>query len=530
MTTTQRRSWSRPLLVCVIVLLVAVIAAALIFQYLLEQKIQQQITTDSRFEGTVERVDYSLLSNRLTLSGITLKKRAGLPVNATCTQFTLEGIDRACLLAVLMDKTLSEVPPVLRLGDIDVQGLRVVIDNEIAISLEQRRVVNTSVDMVRIKALLDKSRSKNGSTAGLTMDPLYQEAVTCLSYDSGYGKNTQIALGNPEYLTFTVDEFTESQVEHGNFAHSELRGLSVTGNMGGLLGMAGAGGATQELGSIGRIVAEDFFCAPELLAADPETMTDTEALEYLKKVFLGEKPFIRKISVDNFRSSVMDATRVSLQNLTWENTSTSPFDCALSVTDLSCPAPSSASMLGYSRLDFSARIALKLPSRAAGPFSCDLFFDGKDAGVLTLQTSGSIADPGTLYAGDPNAASIAGIMLNVKDAGLLKRVERLSALFTGQQSLPAALDAGISTMPEGYRTPVNMKNLEAVRTFLEQSGSLKMTFAPQQPVSLAQFEDDAVFFNALEVTAEPAAAPKAPAAPAAAGSAAPAAAGPDTTK
>ena len=505
MATTQRCAWSRPLFVCVLVLLVAGIAVALLFPYLLEQKIHQKLAENPRFEGTVESVDYSLLSNRLALSGLTLKKRTGLPMDVACAQFTLEGIDRASLLAILLDKTLTDVPPVLQLGDMGVQDLRIGIDNEITITLEQRRVINTSVDVERLKVLLDKQRDKdpNASSTSTPTNSLYEDAVTCLSYDSGYGKNIQVVVGTPADLAVTVKEFTESQVDHGNFARSELRGLSVTGSLAGLQ-ESSKNNTTQELGSIERIVAEDFFCSPELLGVDPDTMETHEVLEYLKQMFLGEKPLIKKIVIDNLRSDVTDATRIALQNLTWENTSTSPFTCSLSVTGLSVPATSSFSMLGYKRLDYSAKLALKIPTKAAGPISCDAFLDGKDTGVLTLQSNGDIRDPKALCNGDLDTATIARIALEIKDAGLLERLGRLASLFTGQQSLSTALDASMSTMPERYRTPVNLKNLEAAKTFLEQSGSIKIVFAPEKPLSVKQLEDDTVFFNALTVTAVPA--------------------------
>lgn len=517
MATTQRRAWSRPLFVCVLVLLVAGVAATLLFPYLLEQKIRQQITTHPRFEGTVENVDYSLLSNRLALSGLTLKKRTGLPVDVACDQFTLEGIDRAYILAILMDKTLADVPPALRLGDVDIQNLRIDIDNELTIALGQRSATNISIDTELLKRLLNKQQNKRKDTSltSALNNPIFQEMLSCLSYDSGYGKNIRVSLGKPDYFAITIKDFSESQVDHGNFAYTELRGLNVAGDMAGFLSQSGTGGTLQNLGSIERIVAEGFSCDPELLDADPGSMSTGEILAYLDQLLLGEKPLLKKFAIDNLHSEVTTSTRVDLQNLTWENTSTSPFDCSLSVKGLSMPATSSLSLLGYSRLDFSARIALTIPTKSAGKVSCDLSFDGKDTGVLTLQSKGDLRNPKALYEGDLNSASIAQILLEVKDAGLLERLEHLAALFTGQPSLSAALDDSMSSIPEHYRTPVNLKNLEAIKTFLEQSGSIKLVFAPEKPFTLKQLEDDTAFLNTLVITATPAK---------------PAAATPDTTK
>ena len=516
MATTQRRSWSRPLLIGVLVLLVAGIAAALVFQHLLEQKIQQQFSQNARFEGTAEAVEYSLLSNRLTISGITLKKYEGLPMDASCAKFTSEGIDRLYLLDILLDKTLKNVPPVLHVGDVEVQDLRVNLDKELTISLGQRRIVNLSLDMNQLKPLLLKHRAKGSNAASTdTSSLVYQDILTCLSYDKGYGRDIQFALHMPEALVLTIKELMESQVDHGNFAYSEVSGIRLTGDLGSLMGKAGSSSAQQELGSIGRIAIEDFYCTSELLSAAPDSMTEDEALDLLKKIFLGEKPFVKKFVIENLRSEVTPNARVALQNLTWENTSTSPFNCSLSVKGLSTPTMPSLGLLGYKRLDVDASVALEIPTRVAGPAFCKLFLDGKNAGILTLHGDYIVQDLKAFHEADPRFISVSKFVLALKDEGLLKRVEQLSALFTGKPSLSAALDASMSTMPERYRTPTNLKNLEAVKTFLDHSGSIEFVFAPEKPLPITQLEDDTVFFNTLTVTATPAQ---------------PATAAPDTTK
>ena len=84
MATTQRRTGLRAFFVCILVLVLAGAAAVPLFQYFLEQKIQQSLTTNPNFTGTLENVDYSLLSNRLTLSGLSIKQTSPLPGDVSC--------------------------------------------------------------------------------------------------------------------------------------------------------------------------------------------------------------------------------------------------------------------------------------------------------------------------------------------------------------------------------------------------------------------------------------------------------------
>ncbi|HIU18039.1 MAG TPA: hypothetical protein IAB01_06270 [Candidatus Avidesulfovibrio excrementigallinarum] len=511
MATTQRRTGLRAFFVCILVLVLAGAAAVPLFQYFLEQKIQQSLTTNPNFTGTLENVDYSLLSNRLTLSGLSIKQTSPLPGDVSCALIVVEGVDRVCLLDFLLNRGLADMPPTLRVDEVELRQLAVNLDDLLSLSLEHRTLSNISIDTQRLLPLLKKQRNKAGKDRSKESPNLsgYNAIVSCMSYDHGAGRDLQIRLADMPSMTVQIDDIAEFEVKGSSFAYSEVRGIHVLNTTSSGAGNAqptAGEGKGQDLAYIGRLAVEGFSCSLDLLEADVDSLTEEESLAYLKQLFLGEKPFVRCFIIDDLQAALAGNARVSMKNLTWTNSTTSPFDCSLSIQGFSLPTTSfpSLGLLGYKQLDLNGKVALKLPTLEAGSASCELTFDGKNVGALTWLGDYDILDPKQLYSGDPRSAAIVSLTLDVKDGGILERLEHLAALFTGKQSLSASMNDLVASMPEKYRTPVNLKNLEAVQTFLTRSGSIKCVFAPEKPLTLDQLQDDTVFFNALTVTANPA--------------------------
>lgn len=443
-----------------------------------------QTPQDARVE--LGDISYSLMDNHLVLKNVRVTCVDPAKQTIIVSAETLDIQKPGTTLLSLMRDPKSEIKEAeLPIADV-ITLHNLSFGPEPNVTVQLRTFKGVTLETAVAKALLN-SPGKDQMKAALAL-------IYGLSYKEDASSGIKVTS---KVLPFSVssDSAIQKSYVKGHLDSSVTSGIVFT-----LKG--------QNVLSLGEVRLENMNLPPreslDKLLAVPDDISDNEALELLRSVFAGPKPFIGVFSLQNLKTSsaLLD---VSLDKLLFNNPSTSPYTLEMSVEHLKMPVAlvpelQLLSVMGVPELDASASYAMSLPNKD-GQFdttaslslaklgTADFAIKGEfpyEAFSEIIEKGADVDDPATKAAiGDLVEKNIkfSHIEAGYADEGLLPRLGILGQKFMGLTP-EQCVDMAKKYVKESLGTTESTANMAKLMEYIDKPGAIRIIFNAEKPLSI----------------------------------------------
>ena len=439
-------------------------------------------------------ITYSLLSNKLEIKDIKTSLDSGDMVqDITIASLEVDNPNRS--LDTIMSGPVSGQAMVDVADAVIARGYASEVKSPAPLPGLSIKVTGAlqRIDKIRIDAAV-LAELKTGKT---TPDQLYLDFAYGAEYAGAEAADIAIAVdgGAKGQVKMLVPGVKTVGYAKGGVKEASAQNIRVT------LG-------EKELATFGLLRMADMNLPPKdvmqkLIRTQEQNLTKEQAMQALRSVLFGEKPFLGLFEIADFKLTPVSGMALSMGRFAYENPATHPFTFALKLDHLEFPVSltpelAQLTLLGYKQLNVSGTFDMTLPDKT-DELESALTLRIADMGKADIKVRGLV--PGGLEGMDAMKVSL--LEIGYSDEGLVPRAAAANKRLSGMEP-DAALQLFESAMrSELLQDPAADKALteQILQKFMEfarRPGSLRATIKPEPPLTfdqLAKLPDNSPAFS-----------------------------------